>query len=449
MDTPPPIAGDPTPRWTPLRPHAEQWRLMTSTARFIGVSAGRRSGKTELAKRRLVMSLPVYRGVPETQYFFGGPTHDRAKHIAWQDLLDLVPTNWVLGGKRGPNVSYGELWIRCVFPTHVARLWVLGLDQPRRAEGVAWDGCILDESCDLRPGVFGVSVRPSLADRQGWCWRIGVPKRSGVGAPEFREFCEMCETGQYPDGATFAWPSADILLPEEVEHARQTLDPRDFREQYEAAWETVSGQIFHAFNRDFNIRPCAYDPKRALVVGSDFNVDPMAWVVGHAYPDRIEWIDELWLRNANTQAALNALWARYSAHEGGWQFYGDATGRARKTSASATDYLLIANDQRFTTRGRTIHYTSANPPLPDRFASCNALFCNAAGLRRMFVAPTCRHLIRDLEIRGYKPGTREPGDSGDVGHITDAMGYVVWQLFPLRLDQPAGEGRIIMRRPVQ
>ena len=433
----------PTPRWAPLRPHPVQWRLMTSTAQFIGVPAGRQSGKTEFAKRRLVMSLPVYRGWPDTQYFFGGPTQEWAKHIAWQDLLDLTPESWIPGGKSGPNVSYSELWIRCIFPTHSVRLWVLGLDKPRRAEGVSWDGCVLDESCDLKPGLFGRSVLPALAIRSGWCWRIGVPKRTGPGAPEYREFCESCETGEYPDGESFTWPAWDILPAEEVDHARQTLDPRDFNEQYGARWETVSGQIFHAYSREYNVRPCAYNPSRALVVGSDFNVDPMAWTIGHAYPDRLEWFDEIWLRNANTQEALNVLWGRYSSHTGGFQFFGDATGQARKTSASTTDYLLIANDRRFAGRGRTIHYATANPPQADRFASCNAMFHNAAGERRMFVDPACRHLIRDLEIRGYEPGTREPADSGDVGHITDAMGYVVWRLFPLRLDQPAGMGRII------
>ncbi|HQU42387.1 MAG TPA: AIR synthase related protein [Pirellulales bacterium] len=366
--------------------------------------------------------------------FFGDPTHDQAKRIAWQDLLDLIPDHWVPGGKRGPNVSYGELWIRCIFPRHHATLWVVGLDQPARIEGVAWDGCVLDESCDLRPGVFSRSVRPALADRRGWCWRIGVPKRTGAGASEYREFCEACEAGEYPDGERFAWPSADILPAEEIDHARQTLDPRDFREQYEAAWETAAGQIFYGFSREFNCRPCQYNAKLPLVVSSDFNVDPMTWVIGHAYPDRVEWFDEIWLRNANTQATLNLLWSKYQSHEGGFQFFGDAAGQARKTSASTTDYLLIANDQRFAARGRTVHYTSANPPIADRFAACNAMFANAAGQRRMFVAPNCRNLIRDLEMRGYKPGTREPADSGDVGHITDAMGYAVYRLFPLRLD---------------
>ena len=42
-----------TPRWTPLLPHYHQLNLWHSTARYNIVTAGRRSGKTELAKRRI------------------------------------------------------------------------------------------------------------------------------------------------------------------------------------------------------------------------------------------------------------------------------------------------------------------------------------------------------------------------------------------------------------
>ena len=37
-----------TPRWTAMRDHAEQIRLIRSLARFKVVPAGRRSGKTEI-----------------------------------------------------------------------------------------------------------------------------------------------------------------------------------------------------------------------------------------------------------------------------------------------------------------------------------------------------------------------------------------------------------------
>jgi hypothetical protein len=44
-----------TPRWTPLQYIPEQAELWNSTARFRVVPAGRRSGKTELAKRFLII----------------------------------------------------------------------------------------------------------------------------------------------------------------------------------------------------------------------------------------------------------------------------------------------------------------------------------------------------------------------------------------------------------
>lgn len=67
----------------------------------------------------------------------------------------------------------------------------------------------------------------------------------------------------------------------------------------------------------------------------------------------------------------------------------------------------------------------------------------------MFVDPACRWLIADLNMRNYKPGTNEPADATggqtDIGHITDAMGYAVWHLFPLRLELDYRRQRITTR----
>jgi hypothetical protein len=426
-------------RWTTLRHHPVQYRLWRSTSRFVGVAAGRRSGKTEIAKRRLVLALSQQKPWHNPRYFYGAPTRDQARRIAWQDFLELIPDDWIAGGKLSPNVSHTTLTIRTIYGSE---LHVVSLDRPQRLEGDPWDGGVLDESSDLRPGTFDRSIRPALSDRGGWAWRIGVPKRQGVGAFEYRRFCEQCLAGEYPNGECFSWPSADILPPEEVSHARETLDAKDFREQYEASWETAGGQIFHAFSREYNVRPCAYQPQQAIVVGSDFNVDPMAWVLGHRFANRLEWFDEVFLRNSNTLETLNVVWQRYQDHRGGWEFYGDASASQRNTAAAASDYVQIANDERFKRAGRTMHYLRDNPPIEDRFSACNALLRNAAGQRRMFVDPHCKNLLADIEQRCYRPGTRQPADllfrGRQMGHITDAMGYAVYYLFPikLRLDQP-------------
>lgn len=423
-----------TPRWTPLRYHEQQAAYWLSASRFNVLPCGRRSGKTELAKRKLVRSLSIkIPGCPNPRYVFGGPTNDQAREIAWQDLLDLIPDHWIEGGKKGTNVSYSRLSINTVFGS---TLRVVGLDAPSRIEGKYLNGFVGDEWSDQKYGVFDLTIRPMLSDFGGWADLIGVPKRQGVGAAWYREFCEKVIAGDYSDAALFAWPASDILPPEEVAHARETLDPKDYAEQYDAQWQTAGGGIFHSFDRAYNVRPCSYDSGKPIILGADFNVDPMAWVLGHRYENRLEWFDEIWLRNTNTQRTIDVLTQRYSDHKGGVEVYGDASSDSRKTSARATDYQQIANDGKLRRMGRTLHVPPGNPPVEDRFAACNAMLCNAAGDRRMFVDPRCKRLIADLENRYYKPGTRDVGDKGDLGHITDAMGYPVYRIFPIRTQLP-------------
>lgn len=428
-----PPAG-PTPAWTPMRPHAVQRSLWTCSKRFVGVTAGRGSGKTELAKRRLVRFLPVQKPWPRPRYFYGAPTRDQAKRIAWDDLKALTPPSWV------ESISESNMIITT---TYGSELHVVGLDKPQRLEGVQWDGGVLDESSDQKPGVFDRSVYPALTHRDAWCWRIGVPKRNGVGAKEYRKFCEDAAKGLVEDGAFFAWPSKDILSAAQLKWAMEHMDPKDFREQFEASWETAGGMVFHCFQREYNVRPCPYRPDKAIVVGSDFNVDPMCWVLAHAWPDRFEVFDELFVRNCNTQMALTILAKKYASHRGGFQFYGDATAGARRTSASKSDYQQILADESFVKLGRTIHYPKANPRRSDRFAATNMMLCNAAQDRRLFVDPRCEHLIEDLESRYRPPGENDPEDGGDLGHITDALGYPVYRLYPIMGAQDVGEVVIV------
>jgi hypothetical protein len=170
----------------------------------------------------------------------------------------------------------------------------------------------------------------------------------------------------------------------------------------------------------------------------------MAWILAHRWKDRIEVFDEVYLRDTHTEQSLDVLWGRYTKHKAGWQFYGDATARARKTAATTTDYLLILNDRRFAKAGRTVHYPKANPPISDRVAACNGLFRNADGdVRCMINAELCPRLVEDLETRTYKPGTKQPADEHpDQGHPTDALGYGIWRLFPLRLRSTGGTAKV-------
>jgi len=160
----------------------------------------------------------------------------------------------------------------------------------------------------------------------------------------------------------------------------------------------------------------------------------MSWLLGHLKGETFEIFDEIHLRNTNTPATLEVLLGRYSDHRGGFQFYGDASGRGRRTSAYQSDYVHIAGNEKLKALGRTMHYDISNPPIADRFSETNARICDGAGQRHIFIDPHCKHLIHDLETRQYKPGTRDADDSDpDQGHATDALGYFCHKRFPLQL----------------
>lgn len=399
-----------TKAWQTLRYHSHQDKLWRTPARFVAVAAGRGSGKTELARRRIVRFLPIGK-----LYFYALPTYRQAKRIAWKPILSLIPKHWIT------RIHETDMRIETIFGSV---LYIIGMDKPQRIEGDQWDGGVIDESCDQKPGTFALSVLPALSHKNGWYWRIGVPKRVGVGATEFKTFC-FHEAEEY-----YTWASSTVLTTKQLEYARKTLDPKDFNEQYNATWETAGGAVFYAFNEVLNVSAdVAYDPDAPLIIGSDFNVSPMAWVVCQKYNKTLLVLDELFERDTNTQATLDLLYNKYHSHTAGWEFYGDATSRSRNTRTSMSDYLHIRNDQRFT--NSRVLYPASNPAVANRFSACNSAFCNAAGERRVLIHPRCKNLIRDLNSRHYKPNSNAPHDVDDLGHISDALGYVLYKLFPL------------------
>lgn len=410
-----------TRAWKSLRHHPQQDKLWRTKARFVAVAAGRGSGKTELARRRIIRYLPIEREDKQhTMYFYVLPTYKQAKRIAWRPLLELIPKAWLAAAPHETDMRIETIWN--------STLYVIGMDKPQRIEGDQWDGGVIDESCDQKPGSFALSVLPALSHRDGWCWRIGVPKRIGSSAAEFKDYC-FNKAEEF-----YTWPSSDIIPAKQLEYARQTLDVKDFNEQYNASWETIGGAIFYAFNPVTNVADVQYNSSLPLIIGSDFNVSPMAWVISQVHHGVLNVLDELFIRDTNTQRTLDEVFKRYGNHQSGWEFYGDASSRNRNTRASMSDYLIIRNDMRFV--NARVMYPASNPAVANRFAACNSAFENAAGKRRVLIHPRCRNLLQDLAIRAYKQGTNEPNDRDDIGHITDALGYIIYKLFPLQLNAP-------------
>jgi hypothetical protein len=217
------------------------------------------------------------------------------------------------------------------------------------------------------------------------------------------------------------------------------------------------GLAYFAFSPEHSVRECLYNPRLPLSWALDFNVDPMCSVIAQVQEDSraahydvlhgtrtdelhqktIRVLDEIYLHNSSTQAACVEFIKRCEPLLKGFNkleviVYGDASGHSRKTTAPA-DYRVI--EEMFRADGRFIFSIRAqknNPGQRDRVTTVNNAFLNAAGERRLFIPPHCIELRKDLlHMRWHRDvaGNPTPGldDSNPRrGHLSDALGYLVW-----------------------
>jgi len=388
-----------TPRWRPLRYHREQSRLWYSLARFKTIRAGRRGGKTELAKRKLVKSLRDCLQNPDRpwddpRFFAGAPVRDQAKKIFWNDLKSLVPRSWV------SRVYDGDLCIRTRWN---AELWVVGLDVPARIEGPGWDGGVIDEFANCRAGIFDMHLRPALSDRNGWLWLLGVPDFAGPSQAEYERFCEIGETRSDPEWDDFVWSSADILDKKEVDSMRRRMDPRLFEQELMGRFVMAGGRAFPDFQvRTHAGKPVPYDPALPIGWSLDFNCsegNPMCMGVIQHHMGEVRVIDEFVLDQIHTEVACTAFLER--AEQRGWNLenmgvYGDSSGNQHHTSSSTTDWHIVRNRLR-NVKGLRMRVPMGNPELKDTMNAVNAKLKNAEGKVSLFIDPHCTRIIEDLK----------------------------------------------------
>jgi hypothetical protein len=425
-----------TPRWTELRFHPIQLAYQASPHRFNTVPAGRRSGKTELAKRKLVRLAIGASTFEKPRYFAAAPTRQQAKRIFWQDLKEML-SPWMQGGQP----SETELTIRLV---NGAEIHVLGLDRPERIEGTPWDGGILDEYGNMRPEVWACHIRPALADRNGWCDLIGVPEgRNHYYDTVLAARTSMQKFGPTSEWGCFHWVSADILPETEVAAARRDLDPLTFAQEYEASFVNFAGRAYYAFSPAEHCAPLAYDRRQPLIFCFDFNVAPGVAVI--CQEQRLPngefgtgVIGEVHIpNNSTTQAVCRKLLADWGGHEGWVRCYGDATGGARGSSrVQGSDWDLIRAELRPRFQDRlSLKAPAANPPERARLNAVNARLKNGDGAVRLMVdGARAGHVVKDLDgVRLLAGGAGEIDKRADdrLSHLSDALGYYIVAEFPL------------------
>jgi hypothetical protein len=409
-------------RWYPLKDHPIQLALVRAVddgIRFPVVPAGRRSGKTERAKRFLAKRAMYESG---KKFFAGAPTFAQAKKIWWTDLKDLT-----FSELHAKKPSETEL---IIYLPNGTEIHVLGFDQPQRFEGIPWDGGIIDEIADVKEKSIVENIMPALntfnplrPEYRAWCWFIGVPE--GLG--HYKDMADLGWSGTDPDYKTFHWVSADILPPDIIEGAKRSMSLKAYKQEYEASFETAGGRIYDDYSKA-NWTNAEIDPDEPLHWTHDQNFTPLSSAIVVIRGGVPYIVDEVVLESAVSRQSAEEFVQRYADHRNKFVYiYGDPAGRAGEKHGHKSDYVEIEdvlrmNQWRFERRVRPKH-----PAIKNRQNAVRAKIKNALGEISLFVNPKkAKWCNKGLETVQLKEGsTFQEDQTNETQHITTAIGYFV------------------------
>lgn len=386
----------------------DQREIIRDKARFKVIAAGRRWGKTYLA---LFNALENYVWKHKKQrVWYIAPTYRQAKNIAWVILKDIVYQHPIYIRK----INESELSIELI---NGSLFELKGADKPESLKGVGLNHSILDEVQYMKKTVWIEAIRPTLTDKKGTAMFIGTPDG-------FNHFYDMYQMGLNQENGFKSWHFKTIdsryIDKKEIEAARRELDPRTFRQEYEATFESMQGRVYYGWDRELNNTTNTWNTNYPLKVMCDFNVNPMKWAIGQTIGKEIYIIGQIVEHNTYTSSMSRAVADKYG-YETYYQIYGDYTGTARSTKSRTTDYQII---QSILTNSEI--FIQPNPPIHDRVNALNALLCNSKNERRMFVnIKACPDVVKDFEQVVWHKTRREPDQlvNPDLTHVSSGIGY--------------------------
>jgi hypothetical protein len=316
--------------------------------------------------------------------------------------------------------------------------------------GATISGSIIDEFRDQHKDLWPLVIRPMLTTTQGWAAFTGTPN----GYDHFFDLYNYAK--QHPDDwDVFHHPSTinPLFTLKEYEAARSSMSDKQFRQEILAEFlDLMAGKAYWAFT-DANLSrepPWGHDPATKvnpdlpMILGMDFNLNPMAWVLGQSNNVKWHWLKEQYIEHSNTQEAALAMCVLLDGYRRAGvlrahpqlRVVGDAAGKAGQRAAmgrSDFDILFgLLHEHGFSYEDET---PDSNPAVRDRINAVNAKCKAADGTVYMTVDPVdCPRLVRCLQRTAWKDGTSFLDKNRDTSltHSSDAIGYPISRLTPIK-----------------
>ena len=218
--------------------------------RFNVIVAHRRSGKTVLCINHLIRAA-LTNPQPNPRYAFIAPTFKQGKSTAWDYIKNYC--------RNIPYIKFNESELRCDFPNG-SRITILGAENDQALRGIFLDGCVFDETQNISPVLFPEIIRPSLADRKGWCIFIGTPKGQNYFYKLHKQALEEEDwwTGTYKASQT------KVLDDKELSAAQRVMSKDLYEQEFECSFQAAItgsyyGKIIEELEKANRITEVPYD----------------------------------------------------------------------------------------------------------------------------------------------------------------------------------------------
>jgi hypothetical protein len=170
-------------------------------------------------------------------------------------------------------VNEGDLSI--LLQANNAKIHLFGGDNPDALKGMYLDGVVMDEYAQMKPDLFGETIRPTLSDRNGWALWIGTPK----GQNAFYEIYQtamrkMEEKDKNWFCAMYRGDETGIIPIEELEQLQDVLSDATYRQKILCDFSAAADNVLITI--DLVTQACYKKYTEADVMGAPriLGVDP-------------------------------------------------------------------------------------------------------------------------------------------------------------------------------
>ena len=328
--------------------------------------------------------------------------------------------DWVLIDEECPKPIYDELTIRVAAGRALLVFGACPLPPPEgQVGGVSW--------------MFPVLIKPFLQTPSVCAYRL------------------------------FGWSIYDNphILPAEIARleTRYVVGSPERAIRLDGEWLAgmQGARAYTSFDARTHVRPQPpLDPRRPICWTWDFNVEPMATLIGQRDGNLFRVHRELILdTDASIDQMVQYFHEAVPSHSGEVWVYGDATARKRNVLAPGgkTEYAVILNLMRTYGCPVRLKVPESNPQVPDRINAVNSQLRDVEGVSRIEIDPTCKELIDDLEqvLRDNRGGLKKTHNRHDPyfkrTHASDAFGYWINYEEPVRMGNMIDRIRRAIRQP--